>query len=191
MRRALVWIVAVPMMVGGTWAAHALDYRLAVPDPGARATLLAATGHGYEEWLPLAAAVAIAGLLIALVRAAEQLRAGYTRPSAWPFLLLPPLSFATQEHIERLLHDGSFPWHAAAEPTFARGVALTAPFGLAAYLAARVILRVARALALALAPARPILLALRPAALPRAVAPARVRVASSARRTRGPPSFRS
>jgi hypothetical protein len=191
MRRSLAWIVAVPLMVGGTWAAHALDYRLTMPDPGTRATLLAATGHGYEEWLPLAAAVSIAGLLVALVRSADQLRAGYTRPSAWPFLLLPPLSFATQEHVERLLHDGSFPWHAAAEPTFARGVALTLPFGLAAYLAARAILRVARAVARALAPARPILLALRPPAHPRAVTAARVRVASSGRRTRGPPSFRS
>jgi hypothetical protein len=191
MHRSLVWIVAVPLMVGGTWAAHALDYRLTAPDPGARATLLAATGHGYEQWLPLAAALALAGLLIALVRSADQLRAGYPRPSAWPFLLLPPLSFATQEHFERLLHDGSFPWDAAVEPTFARGMALTLPFGLAAYFAARVILRVARAVAVALTPARPILLALRPAAVPYAVAPARVRVAASARRTRGPPTLRS
>jgi hypothetical protein len=191
MRRSLAWAVAVPMMLCGTWAAHAVDYRMAVPNPEARATLLAATGHGYDEWLSLVLAISIACLLIALVRSADDLRAGSTRPSAWPFLLLPPLTFAAQEHLERLFHDGSFPWHAAAEPTFARGVALTVPFGFVAFVAARLILRVARAVACALAPARAVLLGLRPPALPRAAAPARVRVASSAHPTRGPPRFRS
>jgi hypothetical protein len=187
MRRALVWIVALPLTAAATLAAHAVSYRLEIPDSSARETLLAATGHGYEEWTPLALALLTAASLAALASAAPELRARTPQPAAWPFLLLPPLAFTMQEHLERLLAEGRVPWHAFAEPTFAPGLLLTVPFGLAAYLAARLLLRVAASVTRALAPPRLRLLAAKIAQPPAAAEVARVSVPASSRSTRGPP----
>lgn len=187
MRRALVWIVALPLTAAATLAAHSLGYRLAVPDAGARETLLAATGHGYEEWAPLALALLTAAAAAATASAAPELRARTPRPAAWPFLLLPPLAFTAQEHLERLLADGRVPWTAGADRTFLLGLLLTVPFGLAAYLAARLLLRVASSVARALAPPR-LRFAATLGARPRGSADlAPVSVLASRHPTRGPP----
>src|SRR5262249_22637684 len=154
------------LMLGGTWAAHALDYRLVVPDANARATLLAATGHGYEEWLPLTVALGAALALVALVRGASDLRNRSSRPSAWPVVLAPSLSSALQEHLERLFAGADW-WHAAFDPTFMPGLMLQVPFGLLVFMAARLVLGVARRVVLALAPPRR-----RPSAPPRTSLPA-------------------
>jgi hypothetical protein len=190
MRRALAWLVAMPLMAAATLAAHALDYRLVAPDAGARATLLAATGHSYEAWLPFALAVLSASAVVALAGGAAELRRGTPRPAVAPFLVLPSLAFVLQEHLERFLHDGAFPWHAVADPTFARGLALTLPFGFAAYFAARVVLLVARAVALAFEPAGFSAPPVAAIAQPRPVALARARVLASRHATRGPPARR-
>ena len=76
------------------------------------------------------------------------------RPSLWAFGLVAPALFTCQEHIERLAHDGTVPW-LAGEPTFLAGLALQLPFALAAYLVARLLLRVARSIARVLAPLDP------------------------------------
>jgi hypothetical protein len=68
------------------------------------------------------------------------------RPSALPFAVLAPAIFAFQEHFERLMHDGVFPWDAAAQPTFLVGLLLQLPFAVAGYLLARLLLRVVRSL---------------------------------------------
>jgi len=109
-RRLAAWCVAVALAVAATMAAHALDYRLVEPNPHARALLLAATGHGYEDWLPPALAVLGAAAVSALPAAAI----GDSRLRAQRFLVVPPLVFTLQEHLERLLHDGTVPWHAVA-----------------------------------------------------------------------------
>ena len=188
-RERLVWAVSVPLMVGGSWAAHVLDYRLVVPDPTARGTLLAATGHGYGDWLPLALAVLGAIALVAAGRAATSLRPRAVSPAFWPFLLLPPLAFTIQEHLERLIETGHFPWHAALDPTFLPGVVLQLPFGVAAYVAAKLTLRAVHKLAqlgiprLTLVPIRvPVLAVVRE--VPR-------RALVGPRRSRGPPLPRS
>jgi hypothetical protein len=92
MRRAIAWLVAVPLMAGATFAAHVLDHRLVVPNAGARAALLAATGHGYVTWLPLVLALLAASALVALAGGAAELRAD-ARPAVAPFLALPSLAF--------------------------------------------------------------------------------------------------
>jgi hypothetical protein len=51
-----------------------------------------------------------------------------------------------QEHFERLLHDGVFPWDAGLEPTFVVGLLLQLPFAVAAFLLARFLLRAVRSL---------------------------------------------
>ena len=113
MRRSLAWLVAVPLMLAGSEAAHALAYRLAYPELHVRVHVLLVTGHGYLRWLPLvlgiAAAVVALSLLVTAVDAARG-RAPRGLP-AWAFALLPPLAFVVQEHLERLLHTGVFPWH--------------------------------------------------------------------------------
>ena len=56
---------------------------------------------------------------------------------------MPPLAFVFQEFLERWLAGGSFPWWMVLQPTFRIGLLLQLPFGLVAYLAARLLLRVA------------------------------------------------
>jgi len=58
------------------------------------------------------------------------------------FAAMPPLAFALQEHLERLFH-GAGVAGVVLEPTFLLGLVLQAPFALAAYLLARLLLGVA------------------------------------------------
>jgi len=104
----------------------------------------------------------------------------------WVFACLPPVVFFVQEHVEHLISHG-VPWTLAADPTFVAGLCLQAPFALAAYLVARLLVAAAAAIARRRA-VRP------PAAAPSGVcfAPTaepfpRLRVAGSRRLTRGPP----
>ena len=58
------------------------------------------------------------------------------------FAALPPLAFALQEHLERLIHDGTVVG-VALQPTFMIGLLLQLPFAVAAYLLAKLLLQVA------------------------------------------------
>jgi hypothetical protein len=151
-RRVLACLTAVPLAVAGSLAAHQIDYRLVAPQADARAQLLASTGHGYLDVLPAIVAACWALAAVGVVLVAQDVRGHgrVTRVAAWPFALLPPLAFAVQEHLERLVHHDAVPWHAALEPTFWRGVLLQLPFGLAAWLVARWLLRAAERVGLAL-----------------------------------------
>lgn len=191
MRRALAWAVAAPLMLAGSQAAHVFAYRWAYPSSPARVRELLVTGHGYLDWAPLVlglgAAAAVLALLLTAVDAARS-RAPRGLP-AWAFALVPPLGFAVQEHLERLFATGAFPWHAVQEPTFLPGLLLQLPFGLAAYLAARMLLRAAVRVGVAFAARRararrPALSAARPtveAAVPR------LRLLAFGQAERGPP----
>ena len=143
MRRSLAWLIAVPTMLAGTEAAHALAYRLVFPQASLRLGVLAATGHGYTAWLPLvlalAGAVALAGVGAAALDVARGRRVRALGPVA--FALLPPLAFALQELLELSLHTSSLAWDVYAEPTFVPGLALQLPFALVAFVAARLLLR--------------------------------------------------
>ena len=145
MRRCLAWLVAVPLMLAGSEAAHVLAYRIAYPAVPARLHVLLVTGHGYMRWLPLAFGVAGAVVALSLLAAAaDAARGRRTRGlPAWAFALLTPLAWIVQEHLELLLHTGVFPWHEVGRPTFLPGLALQLPFAAIAYLAARLLLRVA------------------------------------------------
>ncbi len=147
MRRGAAWLFTLLLAAAGSQFAHAVDYRLVQGDPQERADLLAATGHGYLEYLPLALALGLALVLTQLAVEVSRARhhAGW-RPRVWVFALVAPLAFAIQEHLERLLHDGSVPWSAALEPTFLPGLALQLPFAVVAYVVARLLLSVARTL---------------------------------------------
>jgi hypothetical protein len=68
---------------------------------------------------------------------------GARRVGAAVFLVLPPLAWTLQELSERLLGSESAPFAGALEPSFLLGLLLQLPFGLAAYLFARVLFAVA------------------------------------------------
>ncbi|HJU46747.1 MAG TPA: hypothetical protein VJ689_01335 [Gaiellaceae bacterium] len=147
-RRSCAWVVAIALAVIGSQAAHWLAYAAVAGGAQRRAHLLADGGHGYLAHAPLVLGLLTALVLLALVSEVRLARTGSaSRPAALrSFALLAPAVFVFQEHFERLAHDGSFPWGAVAEPTFVLGLGLQLPFALLAYLAARVLLRVAGSL---------------------------------------------
>lgn len=192
-RRALSWLLTVPLAVGASQLAHEASYRIVGGGGGGdRARLLGETGHGYFALAP-----ALLGLGLALVTTAFALevarsarRGGGDRVSHWPFALFAPLAFAFQEHCERLFHDAAIPWTAFLEPTFALGLALQLPFALAAYVLARLLVRAAGRLGRAIGGPPGV----RRRSGPRAVRPAlelvlpRVSLLASGHAQRGPPA---
>lgn len=192
MRRSLAWLVALPLILTGSQAAHVLAYRWVYPQAGVRLQVLVQTGHGYMAFLPFVlgagGAVTILSLLASVADAA---RGKEARPlPAWAFALLPALCFTLQEHLERWLQIGAFPWHAASQPTFLPGLALQLPVGVVVYAVVRLLLRAARRVGLALAPA-PVSRRLHPprtrVSTPRAFAQPRFRLISCGLAKRGPP----
>lgn len=87
------------------------------------------------------------------------------------FIVLPPLGFAIQEAIERVMHVESFPWNGLHEPAFLAALLLQIPFGLVAYVAALWLTRVAVRIGRMLAARGPHLPQRAPAALRPAVVP--------------------
>lgn len=164
-RRALPWLLAIPLLVAGSLAAHELAYRLAHPAPAARESVLDASGHGYLAQAPFALGALSAFLIVGLLVAGRLGSRCEEVPAlpAWPLALLPPTAFALQEHLERALATGSLPLDAAAEPSFLVGLALQVPFGLLCLALGRWLGRGAAAVGAALAG---------PAPVPRRLAPA-------------------
>lgn len=192
MRRALAWLVALPLLLAGSQAAHALAYRLVYPEAHVRLQALLSTGHDYLSRLPLvlggAGAIASLSLLLSAVDAARGRPTRALPP--WAFALLPPLTFVLQELLERSLYLGTFAWQAVLAPTFAPGLALQLPFALVAYVVARVLLRAAERAGRAFAPARPPVHRAPPAvgaAAPVDALPVRGSALSRRQAERGPP----
>ncbi len=133
MRRRASFLISIPVAVAGSLLAHQVSYALQASDGAARARLLAATGHGYLARVPLLAGVLVAVALGGLIREAAIRWKGTGRTGPiWPIALIPPFAFIVQEHLERLLHDRTFPWHLAAQQAFLRGLVLQIPFALLA-----------------------------------------------------------
>jgi hypothetical protein len=178
MRRRLAWLLTVPLMAGGLFAGHELAYEI-VGAPSA--------GHGYFDYLPFVGAILLTLALAALVlHAVAAFRGERTVPSPpLAFALLPAAAFVLQEHLERLLYAGTVP---LLEPTFAVGLAVQLPFGLAALLLARLLQSLAQAVGTAFAaqdpPARR---HERPAPAPITVEPRRLDVLALGYGERAPP----
>jgi hypothetical protein len=156
---------SIPLAAVGCLTGHAAGYALVGTSPRD------ALAHGYLGYAPqlIAACVAVVALSLAL-RVTGRLQG---RPAAWPFALLPALAFCAQELIERLA--AGLPAHAFFEPAVYAGLVAQLPIALAAYLAARALLRVADAAARALAPRSAFTLRPAPLASPSAA----IRVAST------------
>jgi hypothetical protein len=164
MRRLTLWALVLPLMLAGTEVAHALAYCLVYPSATVRWQALAASGHGYLGLVPLVSGIGAAVVLAAV--AATAVDAAARRPTrplpAWTFGTLPFAAFTLQEFLERLFASHTLPWWMVEQPTFRVGLALQVPFALAAYLAARLLLRAGRALGEAVSRRRHRLLPVRP-----------------------------
>ena len=170
MRRGLTWLLVLPAIVVGSQLAHGIAYWWAYPVARLRLTALASSGHGYLAYAP--AALGFLGAVQAIAFVVTVLDKARGRPvrnlPAWVFLFIPMVGFVLQEHIERFLSSGVFPWWTVLEPSFWRGLVLQVPLGVAAYLVAAVLLRTATVVAdIVIARRAPDVVAGRPRSRPR------------------------
>ncbi len=142
MRTRALLAVSLPLGAAGSLAGHTVGYAVAGSSPRDAAV------HGYLTYAPQFLAACVALVTVALAMRVTGRLSG--RIAAWPFALIPPLAFATQELLERLA--AGLPAHAVLEPAVYAGLAAQVPVALAAYLVARALLRVADAAASALGP---------------------------------------
>ena len=155
MRRRLPWLLALPVMAAGSLAAHSLSYLFTsarAAEYGGEASERAGTGSAsyLVLFLGLLVAMTVVGAGARLLLARRRGRRGLEH-SPWLFFVLPPLAFASQEFVERVLRAEAFPFHAALEPRFLLGLALQLPFALLALFVARALSRVVERLVRALA----------------------------------------
>jgi hypothetical protein len=157
-QRLLVWPITLALALVGTQLAHWVAYRAVEPSPVDRAHGLTAASHGYLSHLPLAlavCAVVVASALAARIRQVAAAPAGVRLDAnVGRFAVLAPAIFILQEHLERIVYAGAFPWGIADTPTFMLGLVLQFPFALAAYLVARYLLRIAHAIGRLITPVR-------------------------------------
>jgi hypothetical protein len=138
-RQRLAWVLAVPVMVAGTFAAHSVTAVLVAARGEAGSEAGERHGGGAPAGLTLLLGFALALLLGILWQRA--LRRRESGPTAATFVALPALAFLASEVLERLLGVESFPFQPALEPRLLLGLALQLPFGLVAFLVARLLLR--------------------------------------------------
>jgi hypothetical protein len=132
------------MSLVGIELAHALVNAIVGSPTGSHGELFEAGGPA-AGLTPVLTATALALVLLALVAriAGAWPAAPLARVSPLPYALLAPAGFIVQEHVETFLHRGGLPLGTVLEPTFLPGLAVQLPFAVAAYLVARLLLRVA------------------------------------------------
>jgi hypothetical protein len=181
-RRRLLWSLSLPLATAGWLAMHSLAYTLVAPHDH----------HGSVLAAPILVACAITVLLAVAIHDGVR-RVAPARVSAWPVALLPPLGFAVQEHVERLIESNELPLGTALEPVFLVGMALQLPVALVVLMLARGVVALGHALgcdmSLLRAP-RPQSCALAPAgAAPLAPVRARPPVLATRHGGRAPPAL--
>jgi hypothetical protein len=146
--RRFVWLLSLPLAAIGWIAGHSLAYVFVAPHGAHREQLLSETGHGYLGIAPLVVACAVTVLFAGLALAIADGMRGRARArlTGWPVALVPPLGFAVQEHLERVIERNALPLDVALEPTFLAGMALQLPFVAAALLLAHTLLAFGHAL---------------------------------------------
>ena len=132
MRRAMTWLLIVPLALLGSEAAHGLDFWLAAPDPADRARLLPVDrsrrrGFRADGDRVLRAAPA-ARARWACARGARH--GAVARLPFAPFAFLPLLAFALRELMERSSEHGELVLQTFTEPIVLSGLALQLPFAL-------------------------------------------------------------
>ncbi len=126
--RALTWGLTLPLAGAGVLLGHDLTYRLVA---GSDAPGL----HEYLSHAPQLVAILLTIGLLGLAFEQRTLRIGSKR-----FLVLGATVFVGQEHLERLVHDGSLPF-LLSDRAFLVGLVLQLPIGLACLAIARIVER--------------------------------------------------
>jgi hypothetical protein len=138
LKRGAAWLVWLPLAVASWLGAHCFAYWLVSPGAEQHMGLHAERGHAYLGYTPAISiwglALALAGLVLCVGEGLRGRR--LSRPPLRLFALLPPVGFAVQEHLERLVATGGIPHDLWTEPTFLVGLALQLPFALAGLLVA-------------------------------------------------------
>jgi hypothetical protein len=140
-RHRAAWLIPLPLAVASWLGAHSLAYWLVSPGGAGHMGVHAVSGHGHLGYAPalvlLGLALLVAGVMVCV---GEGLRG--RRPSPPPvrlFVLLPPVGFGLQEHLERFVATGGIPHDLVVEPAFLVGLALQLPFAVAALLLAHLL----------------------------------------------------
>ena len=145
-RRLAPWTIAAVLCAAGSLAAHAIGYWLE-PTPG---TNLAHTWLAVLPGLAFGGSLALIASLAVETRDIIRLRPVGRVPS-WVFVVLPPLAFLVQEHLERAVVTAEVPLDTLLQPAVLAGLALQLPFGIAALVLARLLERASVAIAKRLA----------------------------------------
>lgn len=128
MRRPLrPWLLVVPLGTLGVLTGHEIAYALTSTPHDEL--------HGYLSHLPQ---VALLLSVLALVGASFVERG--RRLALWPFPAVAIAGFVVQEHVERVVHDGSVPF-LFDRPFFLVGLAVQVLVAVAAWLLARLLVR--------------------------------------------------
>ncbi len=140
--RRLSWPVAVALAWIGSAAAHSLGFLHGAGEGSERLGEHAEAAHATAGQVPLPVGLLAAVLLTWLAsRGWSAVRRRPARPLAPGWLLaVPLLGWALQEAVERLLGVESFPFAAAREPAFLKGLVVQVLFGVLAVLVARLLL---------------------------------------------------
>ena len=121
------WLLVVPLGTLGVLLGHEIAYGVTRAPHEAL--------HGYLNHLPT---IALLLTILALVGASFVERD--RRLALWPFPAVAISAFVAQEHIERIAHEGSIPF-LLDQPVFLVGLGVQALVALAAWLAARLLVR--------------------------------------------------
>jgi hypothetical protein len=135
----LRWLIVLPLAAASWLSAHCLAYLLVPPASGEHAHVQSASDHAAFGFTPLLIACGVAlvaaGLAVCVRDGLRGRRQAH--PPAVVFAVLPIAGFTVQEHLEHAIGSGAVPYDVIAEPTFLAGLALQAPFAVAALLLAR------------------------------------------------------
>lgn len=140
--RRLSWLVAVALAWTGSVAAHSLGLLHGAGEGAERLGEHGVAMHAAAGQVPLPVGVLAAVLLTWLagrVWSAVRHRPARPLPPVW-LLAVPLLGWALQEAVERLLGVESFPFAAARESAFVKGLVVQVVFGVLAVLVARLLL---------------------------------------------------
>jgi len=142
LRRRALWFTILPLLLAGSEGAQAvLDRFTSASYRGAE--LLAPSHTNLLLGIAGIGALLLGSGFVGHVASGCRDRA----VSLWIFALLPPIVFVVQEHVEYWVGHGALTGSPATQSAFLVGLALQAPFTIAAYVAARLLMRLAEAVA--------------------------------------------
>ncbi len=137
-RRRWSWLVALGLATVGSVAAHSLGLLSRAAEEHQHSGEQAAVAHELAGQVPLLTGLLMAVVVVGLAGRVWRLARRHSPGplSLWGFAAVPLLGWVWQEAAERVLGVESFPFAAAREPAFLRGLGVQVLFGIVALLVA-------------------------------------------------------